>query len=167
MKHGVFILVLALVAVSVQATVYQYTNKQGKTSYSDTPQQGAKKIDVPPVMTYEPPKLSKQPAKQFIEQPQAAYQTLTILSPAHESTVRMEQLPVTYVLEPSLNEGDMLVLYVDNIKQEGLFINALDRGQHTIRLEIRGVLGKVLLASPEHVIYSQRSSVFSPSRNNQ
>ncbi len=162
MKQGV--LILALVAVSAQATVYQYTNKQGKVSYSDTPQQGAKKIDVPPVMTYEPPKYTEQPVKKFREPPQAVYQTLNILSPAHESTVRMEQLPVTYVLEPSLNEGDTLVLYVDNIKQEGLVINGLDRGQHTIRLEIRGVAGEVLLASPEHIIYNQRSSAFSPSR---
>jgi len=165
MKHGVLILALILVAISAQATVYQYTNKQGKVSYSDTPQKGATKVDVPPVMTYESPKRIAPPAKQFIEPPQAAYQTLNILSPADESTVRMEQLPVTYVLEPSLTEGDVLVLYVDNIKQESLFINGLARGQHSIRLEIRNVAGEVLLASPQHVIHSQRSSVFSPSRN--
>lgn len=54
MKTTVFIVSLFIVNIAL-ADVYKYTNEQGKTSFSDAPVSGAKKIVVPPVMTYTPP----------------------------------------------------------------------------------------------------------------
>ena len=55
MKHLTFILMCCL-ALSSQAAIYKWVNKQGNTHFSDSPEQpNAKKIKLLPVQTYTAP----------------------------------------------------------------------------------------------------------------
>lgn len=111
----------------VQADVYKYINKQGKTAYSDKPIQGSEKIVVPPVMTYQAPAIPKTNGPVVADEKtpkieRVPYQILEIISPVAEGTVRSNQgiVKVSYTLTPSLQKGDELVLFVDGKEQLGL-----------------------------------------------
>lgn len=91
------IVLLTVLFVGIaHAEVYKYTNKQGKTSYSDIPIEGSEEITIPPVMTYKAPVIPKagpQIIKQKLEQEneRVPYKFLGITSPANQGTVRNNQ----------------------------------------------------------------------------
>jgi hypothetical protein len=163
MKPIMLIFVVLTVGLAQAAGVYKYTNKQGKTSYSDVPIDGAEKIIVPPVMTYKPPVIEKKqpmpdsPANKDADQ-RVPYQHIEITSPQEQGTVRNNQGNVTvgYLLEPSLQKGDRLELNVDGKISKGLSIQGLVRGEHTISIQVISSSGEVLISSPSITFYLHR-----------
>ena len=143
------------------AEVYKYTNKQGKTSYSDIPVAGAKKVVVPPVMTYKAPAVQRLSATHKPLNDVVSYQRLEITNPVDQSTIRNNQgqLRVNYSIEPSLQEGDSLLLLVDGVSQESMSIDGLARGQHRLSLQVLGSNNEILVTSDEIAFYLQRQTV--------
>jgi len=142
------------------AEVYKYTNKQGKTSYSDIPIAGAKKVVVPPVMTYKAPAVQRlstthKPLKDVV-----SYQRLEITNPVDQSTIRNNQgqLRVNYSIEPSLQEGDRLLLLLDGVRQESMSIDGLVRGQHSLSLEVVNKNDELQISSSTVIIYLQHAT---------
>ena len=156
------VLLFSIFVVNIcHAEVYKYINKQGKTAYSDIPVAGAKKVVVPPVMTYKAPAVKH--LSPVMEQPvdTTGYQRLEITNPKDQATVRdnQGQLSVNYHIEPSLQEGDRLLLLVDGVGQEGMSIDGLVRGQHRLSLQVLGLNNEVLMSSGVVEFYLQKQTV--------
>ncbi len=141
----ILILLCLCVTAYVQADVYKYINKQGKTAYSDVPIAGAKKIIIPPVVTFKAPVIPKRqvPVNEIKRGDAHRYKSLKITSPVEDDTVRNNEgiVNVAYLLKPSLRKGDRLVLFVDGKKQRGLTAKGIERGEHVLRLEVQSKNG--------------------------
>jgi hypothetical protein len=153
-KVSAVITLFFLIVATAQAEVYQYINEQGKVAYTDVKRPDAKKVILPPLTTYAAPKdiAASEDTANDGSAPEdvgrVEYQSLNITSPEADGTLRrhlLNRARVQYVLQPALQEQDKVVLYVDNNKREGLGIGDLERGGHSLRLEVvdsEGVLQK-------------------------
>ena len=94
MKGSAIMLLLALAfsgtELACAATVYKWTDDQGKVMYSDTPRRGAIEMDVPtepagiiPV----PPEKMPAPRHPAAEESVESYGTLTIVSPTNDQVL--------------------------------------------------------------------------------
>lgn len=159
MKYLFILFIGFFVITASHAEVYKYTNKQGKTSYSDIPINNAVKVKVPPVMTYQPQPVVIQAMEQ-VEPTKSRYTVLKIMTPEDEGTVRDNQgnVAVSFTLEPSLLKGDRLELYIDGIKQPALIGLGLNRGEHQVFLQAVSKQGKVWLKSEQTTFYLHHAS---------
>lgn len=164
MKYSIFLISVFFVSFA-QADVYKYTNKQGKTAYSDTPVTGAEKVVVPPVMTYEAAPISRKETtfigeKKELQERATPYSYINITSPAEQGTVRSNQgiVNVTYQLEPALKAGDRVELFLDGVLQESFNIQGLVRGEHVVMVQVVNEAGEQQIKSPEVTFYLHHSS---------
>ncbi|MFT6624335.1 MAG: hypothetical protein ACJAZI_000396 [Cycloclasticus sp.] len=172
MRTIFFILSLCVIGIT-QAEVYKYINKQGKTAYSDVPIAGAEKIIVPPVMTYQPieikevkpsdPQTKDEPARDISDHQmddRTPYQTMTFVNLKDELTLQnVSSISVQYSLQPSLQNDDGVVLYLNGKAQEGLTLTNLSRGSLSLRLAVLDREGEELISSEEITIYIQKHSI--------
>jgi len=163
MKYSIFLISFFLIG-AVQADVYKYTNKQGKTAYSDTPVVGAERVVVPPVMTYQAPKIPTKAAvveqkKDSIEH-NIAYDYLDVISPIEQGTVRSNQgiVNVTYDLQPALQKGDSIELLLDGVIRQSFNIQGLERGAHVVKVQVVGENGNMKISSSSVTFYLQHNS---------
>lgn len=163
MKYKILLISICLVSV-VQAGVYKYTNKQGKTAYSDTPITGAEKIIVPPVMTYKAPAIpvNKAPIiEKKTDMGRVLYQQVQITSPVEQESIRSNAGAVTvaYNLQPPLQEGDRVELILDGVPQQSFNLQSLSRGKHVVRVSVFNDSGEELISSLDVTFYLLRHSV--------
>lgn len=164
MKYSIFLISVFLVSF-VQADVYKYTNKQGKTAYSDTPVAGAEKVVLPTVMTYEaaaiPAKkiVAVEQRKELVEE-NIPYSYLNVISPIEQGTVRSNEgiVNVMYDLQPALQKGDSIELLVDGFTRQGFNIQGIERGAHVVQVQVIDENGDVKISSSSVTFYLQRSS---------
>lgn len=164
MKYSIFLLSIFLVGLA-QADVYKYTNKQGKTAYSDTPVAGAEKVVVPPIMTYEAASIPTKEqtvleGKEELIEKGAYYSYINITSPDEQGTVRSNQgmVNVTYQLQPALKPGHRVELFLDGVLQESFNIQGLVRGAHVVMVQVVNEAGEQQIKSPEVTFYLHHSS---------
>lgn len=159
MKYIFILFISFFVITASQAEIYKYTNKQGKTSYSDVRINDAVKIKVPPVMTYKAQPIVEQ-AMDKVEPTKSRYQVLKIMTPEDEGTVRDNQgnVAVSFKIEPALLKGDKLELYIDGIKQPALIGLGLNRGEHQLFLQAVSKKGKVWLKSDKTTFFLHHAS---------
>ena len=161
MKYLLMLIILLTLNVA-QAEVYKYINKQGKTSYSDLPVENSELIKLPPVMTYQAPVLPKHPAvndaTSVLER--GHYESIFVKHPSAEGTVRSNQgiVTVSYELSPSIQEGHAVELYIDGVKRQGLTVQGLNRGQHTLYIQVVNKQGNIMISSPDVIFYLQHQS---------
>jgi hypothetical protein len=101
------------------------------------------------------------------------YQSATILAPESEATVHDNNgnLTVTVVVSPLLraDNGDYLLLMMDGIEvakgtEQSIELKNIDRGTHTLKIEVRAKNGAVLHTSAPVTFHMWRaSSLFPPS----
>ena len=164
MKYSIFLLSVIFVSF-VQADVYKYTNKQGKTAYSDTPVNGAEKVVVPPVMTYEAASIPRKEKvvigeKKESQEGTTPYSYINVTSPTEQGTVRSNQgiVNVTYQIQPALKAGDKVELFLDGVLQESFNIQGLVRGEHVVMVQVVNEAGELQIKSPEVTFYLHQSS---------
>jgi hypothetical protein len=134
--------------------VYRWQDAQGNTVFSDTPpgkgqaRGGTQRIELPPAQTmpaFKPPPPS--PAPQGTSVASAArvtYERFAIVSPEADSATRNNagNLNIETVLEPPLQAGDYVVLYLDGQAvaegpQTTFQLFHVDRGTHTVHAVVR------------------------------
>ncbi|PHS72731.1 MAG: DUF4124 domain-containing protein [Cycloclasticus sp.] len=156
MKQIMLVLVIFIVGLA-QADVYKYTNKQGKTAYSDVPMEGSIKVIVPPIMTYKPPVLPKKSpgVNKIIPEKLKPYEGIYITSPSEEGTIISNEgiVSVAYAVEPFLKKGHTVEWILDGINYQGNIIEGVDRGEHTIQIQVVNLTGEVQIISSETVFY--------------
>jgi hypothetical protein len=168
-------LLLSLTAATAQAEVYKHVDEDGNVSYADHPQHpGDKPINVPPpAMTFDskPPKptSSSTPAKPKAEsKPDVTYQMLKITSPANDQAIRANggSFPITVASRPGLNQAEShrFVVMIDGTKHQEsasppITLTNVDRGTHTISVQIQDNKGNVLASSNSVTVHVLRASI--------
>jgi len=152
------VLLIGPIAVHA-AKIYKWTDAQGNVIYSDTPRPGAIEMEIPtepagivPV----PPEDLAQP-QQPVAQPAAAYEVLSVLSPADQQILENTGgwVNVSLAVAPALRaaDGHTIRLRLDGHTLDTRYpggeiaISNVPRGQHTLEAEVVDPTGAVLISS--------------------
>ncbi|HEU4652822.1 MAG TPA: DUF4124 domain-containing protein [Steroidobacteraceae bacterium] len=148
------LLLLAMLATPVFAsqTVWKWVDDQGVTHFSDRPVPGATKVEISSSNRSEAqPSSSRSTYSPPSPPADAQYQDFEISTPA-EGDVLINtggQVSVSIRLNPRLNAGDTLALYLDGRLVEGFPDNATEysltnvaRGQHSVLARITDTGGR-------------------------
>lgn len=176
MKITAILLLTAFFLAPAQAEVYKYLDEQGNVVFSDrqNPSGEDEVVDISPPNTIpstrgtRPTVKMAPPQSKASSKPQDLYSSLSIVHPVHDSSVRANDgnLTVKIESEPPLDAGagDLLKLYLDGQPAaQGMSahipLENLDRGEHSLEVQIIDVDGQVLKTSPSIKFYIQRHSV--------
>lgn len=170
-----FLLIAVLLYFNMAAAdVYRWTDADGTVHYSDSPTDGAEKVELGEtsvVPTLKPTPRSNSSERYRSGASGAGYSKIGIASPAHEQTLRnVEGITVSVILEPSLraDEGHAIQLYYDGNAQgepqagTQFVISEAERGAHTLAAAVLDANGKVVLRSADSVFFLHRRSILHP-----
>jgi hypothetical protein len=174
------VLFVCLVAGSAAGAteVYRWVDDSGQVHYSDLPQEGAERVQLGDAQTFSAPPVrtrsSKAGADDGADAATAAptrYRSLEFVKPGQEEVLwNIEgRLDVSMRLEPRLQTGDRVSLFLDGQPVEGLppdslqaRLNGVTRGVHVLRAEVRSKAGQVLIKSQPRSFAVQQTSVLNP-----
>lgn len=155
---------------NVHAELYKKIDEQGNVTYSDVPSGKAKPVQLPGLTTYGTPALHKQPVKTPADAAKAAaanYTALALVSPANEDTLRENSgtVAVKVTLAPPLDSqaGHKLVVVLDKkpvaeAQATEVSLKDVERGTHTLKVQIADAKGLVLKESTEVTFQLHRGS---------
>lgn len=160
-------------AVAGAAEVYRWVDSDGVVHYSDRPIEGAERMQLDNIQTISPPapRASRRSRSEESEDEAAPrYQSLEILKPGQEEVLwNIEgQLDVSMRLEPRLQTGDRVSLYLNDAKVDmnprslQARLSGVDRGVHVLRAEVRDPTGTVVITSQPRTFVVQQTSVLNP-----
>jgi len=172
-KRAIFLLAGLLAASTLLAEAYRWVDSDGVVHYSDRPQQGAEKIELPEANTTGMRRYEAQPGN---TQPAAGdetarnteftrYEDLSITSPAAEETLWNIEgvLSVSLVLNPALQPGHQVRVYFDGepkiVEGTSFQLQEVWRGVHNIQAEILDPTGKLMIRSQPSRFYVQQNTV--------
>lgn len=171
----VLLIVCLFVGVAAGATdVYRWVDSEGVVHFSDRPKEGAELVQLQEAQTFSAPQARPRTSSAAAGSPDAAdapsYQTLEIVKPGQEEVLWNlgGQLDVTMRLEPRLQIGHRMSLYLDDqpveIRRGSLQTRVTDvgRGVHVLRAEVRDQSGTVLLKSQPRTFVVQQTSIQNP-----
>jgi len=141
------------------AQIYKWTDSSGNVHFSDKPHEGAEQIELPKVQTYSSPKATPPaaPSDEVVNEEGGVYESLTIVQPEEQATIRNPQGYLSIVLDvkPTLRKGDKLQIIFDGIPlgmpQEAttFALQNIKRGSHTIVAQVVDNQGTVLNTSQQ------------------
>lgn len=161
-----------LCATAAFATTYKWIDRNGVVHYSDRPAPGAEVIHVPGAQGF--PALrsqstgSGQGTSPAAGQQQAAYVKLDLWKPENDETFTNtgNQVTVRLRLEPDLQPGHSIWLYLDGKRVDGLpatgetfTLNEVWRGSHTLNALVADSKGTPLIRSPTVTFHMRQTSV--------
>ena len=164
--------------------VYRWVDADGSVHYSDRPQEGAEKVTLPSAQTFKAPIVNRRRPKTVASSsdnndptPEASlqYRKVEIVRPAQEEVLWNTggQIEVAVSVEPKLQSGHKLQLYLDNQRIDGLepggtqfTLQDVFRGQHSLRAEVRGSSGVKLIESLPVKFTVQQTSQLNPDNPN-
>ncbi len=164
----------AVTCVAGASTLYRWVDANGVIHYSDRPEPGAARIEVPPAQTYKGTPNSPSTAASAVRTPASAavsmsYTSLTITTPEDGSVVwnATDGIRVSASLEPALVNGHQLWVIVDGTRQDapisGLsMLVTLARGAHTIAAMVSDANGRELITSASVSLTVRQNSVAAP-----
>lgn len=170
MARLAFGLLLALPVLVAQADVYRYVDKSGNVVFTDSPKEGAEKVQTRPVMTIPAPPRSAlangdgttAPARKAAVREYA----ITLQSPPADAVYRRGEgeVPVALSINPSLGSGHRMEMLLDGKVWTGTSIpldEKMDRGAHTLTARVVDAKGEVVSASSV-TFHVQQSSELAP-----
>ncbi len=157
-------------AAPVSAAVYRTVDEDGNVVYTDVPPNtdpAAARVIVSPVNTAElgtsttaAPEAYAEDADDF------AYEAADILSPADDEAVRanMGDVQVEIDIYPALQDNHEVQLFLDGKavlagRDMSYRLNDIDRGTHTLRVEIINADGRVVFAGMPSRFHLQRYAI--------
>jgi hypothetical protein len=177
-KRPIFLLAGLLAAGALAAEAYRWVDSDGVVHYSDRPQPGAEKIELPEANTtdmrrYETrPGSSKPTTSEETAGDEAAdgagftsYEALSIASPAAEETLWNIEgvLNVSLVLNPGLQPGHQVRVYFDGqprmVQGTSFQLEEVWRGVHNIQAEVLDPTGKLMIRSQPSRFYVQQNTL--------
>ncbi|HSS65092.1 MAG TPA: DUF4124 domain-containing protein [Gammaproteobacteria bacterium] len=168
MKRLISVLVLALAATSAAAEIYKWILPDGSVEYSDRPPvEGAKKVELRPLVTYTPSVNSapSETTETEIAEEADGYDSFTITSPANDSAIRDNAGNVTlnFSIVPTLIEGHGIDIFVDGRKfgrstAAVVTLSNVNRGSHQIYAAIVDDSGTEVARTGTITIHLKRAS---------
>lgn len=173
-----FLMLAAAIAfvASVDARFYKSVDEEGNIVYSDTPTPGAEQLTPPPISTV-PGRAVEAPTEttateengdEAAKKPPTVYTKFSMVTPRNDDTIwdNNGSVPVSLTLEPALDteNGHSVWVYVDGkaVVRKSLVLvqplTGIDRGQHTIRAEIRDASRKTLIRTRNVTVHMKRTS---------
>jgi hypothetical protein len=152
-------LLLAASIAAHAAKIYKWTDAQGNVIYSDTPLPGAIEMDIPtePAGIVPVPPQDRTAPKEPAAQPAAAYDALTVVSPADRQILENTGgwVNVSLTIAPALRaaDGHAIRLRLDGRTLDARYpggeiaISQVPPGQHTLEAEVVDRPGAVLITS--------------------
>jgi hypothetical protein len=168
-------------AAAAAATTYRWVDADGVTHYSDQPHPGADKIRLVQPQTYSAPSTSPQapaaprspPANARTADGGFHYDTCSISQPADDEVLFDPAVTVHGQLAPSVRTGDKVVLVFDGAYMEApspgqleFHIEPVERGTHTVALQVRDGSGKAVCQSTPVSFHVRQPSGLSPANPN-
>jgi hypothetical protein len=162
MKIRLFLL-LFLVTPLLQAEIFKWVDQEGNVHFSDQNLNGSTPVELRPATVIEtptdPPSAQRQENSPQAKAPAGpAYESVRILKPADDESIRSSgEDPINVMIEssPGLADGDSYRLsmngqVVASDLSSGLVpLENVERGSHTLMVEIVGKSGNSLISSEE------------------
>ncbi|HYQ71295.1 MAG TPA: DUF4124 domain-containing protein [Gammaproteobacteria bacterium] len=168
------LLLLALASWQANAAIYKSVNADGEVVYSDTETQGAEKVQMPALPTYQPPPVPASSVAPPVKAPEkkAFYKRFDVVSPQNEETVRNNlgvvnvAVSLTPALQTRLNHRLQFYLngepYGTPVGKTSLTISNLDRGDYQLSAAVVDAGGKTLISTGDVVFFMKRHSILNP-----
>ncbi len=164
------LLVLLFAGSAAAGTVYKYVGPDGVTIYSDRQVPGAIAVDLPESSTYAPREMpATSPASgEAVEEPLGGvYETLAIVEPANEGTVRSNEgrVDVSVTLQPAIQDGHTLSFLLDGneiakgLRSTRFRLTDVERGEHRLEASVYDAEGGLLARSRPIRFFLQKASV--------
>lgn len=171
----IFFALFICLSSTAKSEIYRSVDEAGNAVFSDLPQAGSEKMDLPELTIYESPQRKEikadnaKPSGLDGKQNQAfaPYSRFRILRPANKDTIRNNAgtVPVELQIIPALQVklGHRIVLHLDGKKVASITVPkyklaGIDRGAHTLAAKILDKKGKVLKSSSPVSFYLHRFS---------
>lgn len=164
-----FLLLLFLIPLCGNATVYTQTDSNGHTVYSDTPFQNSQPIDIPNSASTITTPTEKTQSQQTLSTSAIStkeidthqpYTLFTMTNPIDQQTFQNQrEIPVEVSTKPDLQKGDKIQLYLDGqaygdaATSTHLMMNQVERGSHTVSAAIVSESKTVLKQTPAITIF--------------
>ena len=173
-----YFLIMLLLAGNVHAEVYKSINAAGEVVYSDTRTEGAEAIKLPELPTYTPPPVPPPATTASTKAPvdQQAYQSLVIVKPENEATVRnnlgviMVALQLTPALSSTSDHSIQFYLDGDAYGDPGSALHAtlsnVDRGEHSLSAAVLDADGETLIRTDPIIVHLHRETIYNPNNPN-
>lgn len=178
LKYWLITSALAVAAFPAGAELYRWVDASGMVHYSDTPQEGAEKIELRPTNVIRSPRSSTQRTRsggnssasdedREVGAPEP-YVRARIQSPrANETLWNLGgTLSVQVDVNPALQEGHGVVLIYDGrpvneqpAPSSTVTIDNVYRGEHTVRASIRDEQNNSVFEGPAITFFVQQSTV--------
>ncbi len=170
MKYLLWIILLAL-PFFASANIYQISEPDGSTYYTDQPSDSAKpvELDSTGIVQKEPSssaQVSKKKGKEKdSDEDTKSYTEFKITDPVDKATTQNQpKITVTLGIKPSLFKGDKAAIYLDGKQMaEGeatsFTLDHPDRGQHLLSAKILGPNGETKKESNNVTIFVHYSTV--------
>jgi hypothetical protein len=131
-----FLLCLIVASSSVGGDLYKWVDEKGQVHYSDKPQPGATKMNLPAAQTFASPSAQPPPAQAPVTGLSAVAGKIQIVAPENQQVYwNTEAITVSVQVTPDLGQGDTITFTLDDQKQGPLnslaatFSN-LEKGEH-------------------------------------
>lgn len=160
---------LCILPLTAVADVYEWVDKDGRTHYSDTPRQGAKRIPLPDFQPVPPPPSLEGafPDSAGADTPAPAIAALRIVKPGEGETVfdNSGSVTVEWATEPAAAGGGIRYqIRLDGQAQPALqsgqsfTMQGVERGEHTVQVTAIGPDGRSLAESKTVKFYLRQAS---------
>ena len=171
-KRPIFVLAGLLAAGSLLAEAYRWVDSDGVVHYSDRPEPGAEKIDLPEPNTTTVRPYATRSGNTESASPEAPdqsgfkrYESLSISAPAAEETLWNIEgvLNVSLALSPPLQPGHQVRVYLDGearmVEGSSFQLQEVYRGVHNLQAEVLDSTGKLMIRSQPNRFYVQQNTV--------
>src|SRR5579862_7756636 len=172
MRNGLFTLLL-LAAAAHAATIYKWVDENGVTHFSDQPNAGAQKVKVQDAQSYTPPAAATPgagvPAQAASTGGQREGLSCSIESPTDDQVIfNTFTVSGTLHIVPVPNGNRQVVMLLDGKQLTGVAsfssfsIDPVDRGTHTLAVEVLDSSGQVLCQSKNVTFHVRQPSSQAP-----
>jgi hypothetical protein len=149
------------------AEVYMTLDDNGNPTFTDTPVEGSKKIEVKEVTTI-PVLRNAPPPRKITNTAGNKYSQLSILNPKNDETYFRSEgdLVISVSISPRLRGADNLIYYLDGNqvfkgKLTSHSISDMDRGTYTVHISVINGEGDELLSSEPVTFHMRQASSMS------
>ncbi len=168
--RSTLLLIILLAPFIAAAQVFKSVDPNGDVTFSDQPQKGSEEVEIQPVTTFTPPRLTTAPTPTATKkQPPTDYHALEIASPPNDATIRdgSGRITVNVTVSPRLDtaNGHAITLDLDGKQAQGpsdtgvFTLENVDRGTHALVAHVRNAEGGIVRSSAPVTVHVHRHSV--------
>jgi hypothetical protein len=179
MRTIVVMLALALgAAPAIAQEMYRWVDENGVVHYSDRPRDGAEKVELAPVQSYQSDAVSRPQARDPSAVPESdsepfQYESIRIVAPENGGAVWATGGGMTVMVEvqPRLQPGHQIQLTLNGnlvpgtpVAASSISVTGLIRGEHILQAAVVDADGRSQIFSQDVIFNVLQASINSPQR---